>query len=276
MVDLEDFHLYFADYVLERNMHYVVGNLVQPLTGHDRLSYVEIVGPHHVSWFVSHCWGNPFRHFVTSLKKHSEKTRTAESYWICSFSMNQWTLEAELGSGGVKDTSFHLCLQGRGCAGTATVIDTNATNFQRSWCLYELLQTMLLQKENSDYSLMLCTETGVLSSGNASVEVTMNVADKVAHLRLQDAEATMQTDKEMIDQEVAEMPGGFAEVNHFLRTNILQAVIGMKRCIVSDIDEALGTLEHAISLDDRDRRFFRCAGRSAPETAVADNDHLSI
>eukprot|EP00931_Biecheleriopsis_adriatica_P087528 TRINITY_DN61998_c0_g1_i1.p1 TRINITY_DN61998_c0_g1~~TRINITY_DN61998_c0_g1_i1.p1 ORF type:complete len:1142 (-),score=113.13 TRINITY_DN61998_c0_g1_i1:166-3591(-) len=257
ILDLDDLFAYFADYVLERNMHYVVGNLLRPLTHKCRLSYAELVGPKEVSWFVSHCWGTPFRHFMTSLKKHSEKTGKAESYWICSFSMNQWTLEEELGSGGVKDTSFHLCLQSHSCVGTATVIDASATNFQRSWCLYELLQTMLLQKDNADYSLMLCTESGVLSSGNASAEVTMNVADRVAHLRLQNAEATVQADKEMIDRAVAEMPGGFAEVNHFLRTNILQAVKGMKQIVVADIEQAIDTLEDALSLDDRDRKFYR-------------------
>ena len=48
----------FQDLILDRNMYYVVANIVLPLTQHAKLSYAELVGPTEAGWFVSHYWGS--------------------------------------------------------------------------------------------------------------------------------------------------------------------------------------------------------------------------
>ena len=49
-------------------MYYVCTNLVKPLTEPYQLSFVELVGPSKMQWFVSHYWGMPLRHFGDAIR----------------------------------------------------------------------------------------------------------------------------------------------------------------------------------------------------------------
>lgn len=53
-------------------MYYVCSNIVKPLTKSDQLSFVELVGPVKMEWFVSHYWGMAVRHFNEAIQKHSQ------------------------------------------------------------------------------------------------------------------------------------------------------------------------------------------------------------
>ena len=38
---------------------------------------------------------------------HANSVRSNQTYWICTFSNNQWELETELGSGNWQESSFY-------------------------------------------------------------------------------------------------------------------------------------------------------------------------
>ena len=102
---------HFESFLLQRNMHYVVGNLVLPLTADKQCSFVTLCGNKAVDFFVSHCWQTSFQHFVTSICHHAafaaqideaspangtgllpltlDASALLTTYWICSFANNQ-------------------------------------------------------------------------------------------------------------------------------------------------------------------------------------------
>ena len=94
---LVDFVEFFQGFILERTMYYVNGNIIQPLTKRDAVSFAEMVGPSPVAWFVSHYWGTALRHFADSIRKHAQLIHgddwKTNAYWICTFSNNQWAVE---------------------------------------------------------------------------------------------------------------------------------------------------------------------------------------
>eukprot|EP00438_Fugacium_kawagutii_P019443 Skav202641 [mRNA] locus=scaffold1942:187531:189739:- [translate_table: standard] len=140
--------------------YYTVANVVYPVTKKNRLSYAELAGPQKVKWFVSHFWGTAFQHFTDAVCRHAQSACTGEwqqeSYWICSFSNNQHAVGDEIGSGW-QECSFYLALQDPGCMGTAMVLDEKALPLTRAWCLFEVLQTLLLEEKSSSFQgLMLC------------------------------------------------------------------------------------------------------------------------
>ena len=226
---LEELYNFFSHHIGSRNMYYLCSNLVKPLTMQVALSYAELVGPSSVQWFVSHYWGMPFEHFIRCLKGHASVQTT--SYWICTFSNNQWKVGEELGHGNVEDSSFYLALRG-GCQGTLFVLDEEVLPLTRSWCLFELFQTELLSREvhqsgeshqsaqsaqsapstQSAFQLLLGTSSGVMNYGESSMDLALKISKKLATLRLQDAEATCREDKEMIKDAVSKHPGGFQAV----------------------------------------------------------------
>lgn len=60
------------------------------------------------------------------------------TYWVCTLSINQHAVKAELGSGDPLDSSFYLAMRSEGCRGTAMVIDSDGWPLTRSWCLFEV------------------------------------------------------------------------------------------------------------------------------------------
>ena len=222
LLQLKEFYTYFQQYIGTRNMHYICSNLVCPLTQPSLLSYAELAGPSLVRWFVSHYWGASFSQFVQAVQKHSEGLGSEMSYWICTLSNNQWKVEEEVG-GTWDQSSFYLALQSGQCEGTVMVLDEEAMPLTRSWCLFELLQTEILSHDDPGFKgLFLCTHTGVMNLGHSNMDMAMKVSEKLSTLRLENASASVQSDKEMIDDLVRRQPGGFAAVNSFL----VQAVRG--------------------------------------------------
>lgn len=45
---------FFETFIKERSMYYVCSNIVKPLTEPFQLSFVEMIGPTGIQWFVSH------------------------------------------------------------------------------------------------------------------------------------------------------------------------------------------------------------------------------
>ncbi|CAE7705919.1 unnamed protein product, partial [Symbiodinium sp. CCMP2456] len=238
---LQDFVSYFQAYTGYRTTYYVAHNILKPITEPYQLSYAEVAGPSTVRWFVSHFWGTPFLHLVSTVTKHAEEAASedpswvspaySQSYWICTFSNNQSDPESiheELGGGDWSVSSFYMALHSPTTHGTAMVFDDEAMPLTRSWCLFELLQTTILKKARGKTyrGLKLCSPLGIMNNGSGSMDLALNVSRKLAHLRLQDAQASVQSDKEMIENLVI-AEGGFDLVNLTLIESVrevLQAV----------------------------------------------------
>merc|ERR1712224_108272 len=110
------------------------------------------------------------------------------------------------------------------------------------------LQTLLLTtlRPKRFQGLQFCTSSGVLSKGSASLDAALSLAHRLVDLRLEEASASDPRDKEMIDQRVQRMPGGFGAVNAFMRSKIRQALLASKTSFEDDIAkvlDALGTEE---------------------------------
>ncbi|CAE7874708.1 PDIL1-4, partial [Symbiodinium sp. KB8] len=220
---LWDFFIFWQSYICSRNMYYVVSNVVKPLTRPRKVSYAELAGSCCLQWFVSHYWGTPFCHFVGTVRKHAETLSDPSpvswmlaSYWVCSFANNQWRVEEEVGMSW-DQSSFYLALRSGTCQGTVMVFDNDALPLTRSWCLFELLQTAELSRNDSRFlGLQICTPSGVMNHGQTNIELAMVISKKLADLNLRDAQASCLEDKHMIDRLVAERPGGFEQMNAYL------------------------------------------------------------
>eukprot|EP00434_Breviolum_minutum_P004132 symbB.v1.2.003642.t1/scaffold203.1/size271217/34 len=191
------------------------------------MSFVELLGPVMMEWFVSHYWGMQVRHFVHAICKHAQSDQLAwrePAYWICTFSNSQWHIAEELGNGRWQDSSFYLALSSPLCRGTTMIIDELVEPLNRIWCLFEVYQTMGLSQSSNFQGLLLCTSTGVLQEGKAGTDVAIAVAETVANIDTRSAQATSEQDRKMIHELIEEMPGGFDTMNTFVQETIHKAL----------------------------------------------------
>eukprot|EP00438_Fugacium_kawagutii_P022478 Skav229685 [mRNA] locus=scaffold3722:84447:88816:- [translate_table: standard] len=167
--------------------YYVCHNIILPLTRPFKLSYAELAGPTTVTWFISHYWGTAAARVVPMVPGRKP---SLQSYWICSFSNNQWAVEEEIGE--IWDeSSFYLALRSDACKGTVMVFDDDALPLTRSWCLFELLQTHHFRHSRDDFEgLILCSSNGVMNRGNGSFDLAIKVSHKLATLDLRKANAS--------------------------------------------------------------------------------------
>eukprot|EP00439_Symbiodinium_sp_Y106_P011116 s2060_g1.t1 len=233
VVELEE---KFGAFIKDRNMYYIDPNILRQLTKHDKLSYAELVGPQTMQWFVSHWWGTQFRVYCKTLRRHAkavcdtsdEASWGGTSYWICTFSNNQYHIKEELGKSHV-ESSFYLALHSGMCQGTCMILDEMAMPLKRSWCLFELLQTIELERTQANFrGLLFCTEHGVLNFGASTVEMSMQIGERLASLSLRDAEATTEEDKNMIAKLVLQQMESFGKIDAALREHV-SAALGICR-----------------------------------------------
>ena len=158
------------------------------------------------------------------------------SYWICSFSNNQWKLEEEMGNNW-DDSSFYLALRSPHCQATLMILDDDALPLTRSWCLFELLQTAQLSQRGQFQGLLLCTDSGVMNYGQGSIEMAMVLSKRLVDLRLEEATASEESDKRMIDQLISQQPGGFEEINAFLVQEVQGALMSTKMRFQQDLHQ---------------------------------------
>ena len=232
-------------------MYYLCSNIVEPLTEPYQMSFAEVVGPTKISWFISHYWGMPVRHFHDAIQKHAqsyEGDNPAAAYWICTFSNSQWHVKDELGQGEWKNSSFYLALISSECKGTAMIIDEQVLPLTRIWCLFEVYQTLSLSRSTNFQGLLLCTSTGVLQQGKAGADVAVAVAKTVADLDIRSARATAEEDRLMICSLIEGMPGGFDTMNTFVRDTICNALEASHRHYESTLKSLMQNLSSRNSL----------------------------
>jgi len=252
--DVLELYEKFAAFIKDRNMYYIDPNILRQLTSTRKLSYAELVGPQQVQWFVSHWWGTRFQVYCLALQRHAKAVCEtldpavwgATSYWICTFSNNQYQIKEELGTSH-KESSFYLALHSGICRGTCMILDEMAMPLKRSWCLFELLQTITLEQSQVGFKgLLFCTENGVLNFGASTVEMSMQIGERLSTLSLEDAEATTEQDKNMITQLVLQEMESFEKINTVLREHIGHALGRCRDRVDDDFDTLfvkLGTLD---------------------------------
>jgi len=269
MGQLWDFWEFFSSTLRERNMYYVEPNMVKPLTASSRLSFAELVGPVEVEWFVSHFWGHAYSQTCLALQRHAQSAvrGTAQrwtdvAYWVCTFSINQYRIPEELAGSNWNASSFFLALRSDACRGTCMVVDAQALPLERSWCLFELLQT--LRRGDSDpefHGMLLCTSSGILNHGEASIEVSLNLGKRVSDLRLEDAKASSAEDKAMIDSLVVSEMGCFDRINAKLRSHIADALNRSKEAALKDFDTIEKSLAAGVGMEQQSGRTPTVLGR---------------
>lgn len=311
---LEDLFEFFHSYIGDRNMYYMADNILKPITRKLKLSYAELAGPHEVEWFVSHYWGNSFKEFVRSVCAHaqscpppvdpdpgaeqasegsrgrgglySEQTtgttfrKTAAwgqiPYWICTLSNNQWHVAEELGGGSWMESSFYKALQHESCRGTLMVLDPLCLPLTRSWCLFEVLQTNLLQRERQGFDFLFGTSAGVINIGLTSTDMVLKIVRKVKDLDLRTASASVPDDKQMIDALIVE-EGGFDAMNAFVRSNISEVLKHAKRHLEQEfeqLDESLQAAIRSTELVTRSIELFTVPSSASEEPARSlSSDH---
>lgn len=304
---LLDFHDYFHAFIRDRTMYYVNANIISPVTQQSALSYAELAGCTTLRWYVSHYWGTPVRHFCESICAHAKSIAGDKTindapmhhvhsigsrseawcnipYWICSFSNNQWHVSDEL-SETWQSSSFYLAMRSGFCQGTCMVLDPAALPLTRSWCLFELLQTLQMERQQSPFfkGLVFCTSAGVLNDGVASTDIVMGVAERIAALDLADAGATCRRDREMIRELVQAQPGGFPAVTGFVRRYVREVLLLAKQRVNTNFDRIFESLQVEMeeawqrieSLNDIDKEIEN-ESLATVEYPEADESSLSI
>eukprot|EP00927_Polykrikos_kofoidii_P076529 TRINITY_DN7359_c0_g1_i5.p1 TRINITY_DN7359_c0_g1~~TRINITY_DN7359_c0_g1_i5.p1 ORF type:complete len:1535 (+),score=188.78 TRINITY_DN7359_c0_g1_i5:77-4681(+) len=271
--DLLRFHDAFRHIIRGRNMYFIEHNIIRAVTKHQKSSFAEYVGCGTLDWFVSHYWGMPFIATLDSLFLHAKRRQPANwrnvRFWICTFSNNQWNMVEEIPSGGVQQTSFYKALSHTSCKGTCMVVDCNVIPLQRSWCLFELLHTFLRAKDGGDQDeqmvgivsevstclpfsgLNLVTPSGVLNDGIASFDLAIAIGDTIANLKLEDATASREEDKEMIQREVLHYFGSFHAVNRELSGRIQESLLQVEARATTQIKSLKERISASSALSER-------------------------
>jgi len=254
---LSDFYRFFSDYIRNRNMYYVNNNITLPLTAPSALSFAELAGPKDAQYFVSHYWGSPFSHFVEAISRHAKTVSLGGwsdlAYWICSLSNNQWRVKEEVSSGDWHESSFFKALRSGRCRETCMVLDEQALPLTRSWCLFEVLQTFILQGQDTRFGgLVLCTPSGVLNSGSVGYDVAFSLARRLSTLSVKQATASHVEDKRMID-DLVQCYGGYQHMDEYVRSNI-RAILSVVRSHFEEdyanLDSTLGKGSPSGNCDD--------------------------
>lgn len=219
---LTDFQRTFDMFILQRNMHYVVHNIMRPFTKPWKLSFAEITGaPCSLDtpgyFYVSHVWKAKFRDFLVCLEAHADGRST--DYWIDAFSANQWDLPSEM-AGNVGQSSFSNALRSSYSIGLVVAF-SDASGLvdwmSRTWCLFEMYEGYRIQR--SGYAgVLLCAPSGVLNYGRCSPEFCMQCIEKINCTDLRSAWCLEPEDREQIEAHLCET-GGWEEMEGSLSSN---------------------------------------------------------
>jgi len=208
---LQHFWEHFKHFLLERNMHFVVANIVKPLTEKRQTSFVGLLLGKPVSYFVSHSWATPFQHFVQCLQRHAAFTGALEpTYWICSFANNQWDIAKEIGTD-VLDSAFAKVLHSD-VQGVVMVLDQQVQPLTRVWCLFEFLLA-----SDRQLGLVFATDLGVLGDQGASPDIALQIGRELRTLQVANCYASVEEDRQRIFQFIRDRMGSLATMDVQIR-----------------------------------------------------------
>jgi hypothetical protein len=137
------------------------------------------------------------------------------------------------------------------------VLDTAAMPLTRSWCIFELLQTLQLEGQAEGFQgLELSTASGLLNEGQSSVETAVNLVKRMATLDLEAAEASCQQDKQMINSLVIQEMGSFDSMNHFMQREIRRVLTHAENKFSSQFDRMYKLLDKVDHVSDPCLRYI--------------------
>eukprot|EP00434_Breviolum_minutum_P000023 symbB.v1.2.000020.t1/scaffold5.1/size591573/20 len=232
---------HFDSFILNRNMHFIVANIVTPLTRKKEVSFVALWGGRPVDYFVSHSWGTSFSHFVSSIRCHA-MSKEGEvwmdaSYWICSFANNQWNIQEELGST-IMESAFAKALRG-GIKGVVMVLDHEVQPLTRVWCLFEFL---LSSREHLE--LVFGTDLGVIGDdGCTSFDIALEAGKRIKTLRVANCQASSDKDKTIIFDYIISELGSLQHMDEqirFLMGQMLKKNLANVGAATTDLLQELG------------------------------------
>jgi len=240
----------FHSFIQARNAYFLDSNITKPLTQPFQLSFAELAGPLTLDYFLSHYWGMKFMNFTKTVEKHAKLVGKDDwqttGYWVCFLSNNQWRVAEEVGVD-TMDSSFFLALRSGKCKATCMVLDAQALPLTRLWCIFEVMQTYLLQHDDPNFKgLVFCTSGGVLGEETGCSDVAVALAQRLTGLNLEDAHCTVESDREMIRRTV-EDEGGFDYMDSFVRCNMLHTLRHVKRKVEADFEVLSDVLSSAIT-----------------------------
>jgi len=214
---------HYGAFILDRNMHYVVSNIVLPLTEPSKSSFAAIWGRQTVTHFVSHSWCTPFFEFVETLRRHAESIAGArwrsQTYWVCSFSNNQWDIASALGDS-IASSAFARVLRGGVVRDMVMVLDAKVRPLQRVWCLYELW--IATQQK---FHVTFATSMGIIGDATcASVDIVFAIAERIGGLQVEDCEASNGEDKRQILASIVDDLGSLSRMDTHIRRIMAKAI----------------------------------------------------
>ena len=247
---LQELQRAFESILDGKDMYWLCDYIVKPLTRYQRISFAELVGCGELNWFISHWWGMHFNQTVESVMKHAQGDMNGmglghwrnTKYWICTFSNNQWAMDQEIPPNAApSESSFYKALRCYSCRGTCMVLDERVVPLTRAWCLFELLQTFVIQDEAKHSreglsGLSILTSSGVLNSGKCSIDTAMAIGQKLTTLDLENASASKEEDQNLIFNAVEEA-GGFDAINSKLRHNIQNVITAVASQFDHDLQQ---------------------------------------
>jgi len=101
------------------------------------------------------------------------------------------------------------------------------------------------EKQFGFKGLLFCTETGVLNYGASTVELSMNIGNKLTTLSVENADATSDEDKRMINTLIMEEMGSFEAIDRALRKHIEAALRVCQLQVDSDFSKLFVSLGRA-------------------------------
>ena len=123
---------------------------IKPKTAKKRCRYVDLLNPKEIkkpNYFVSHVWKSPFSHLLECLQVQLHFFRIQQNdldslfFWIDIFAVNQHEIDSDLAS---LERTIHETEQILVC------MDTEGRLLTRIWCLYEIWNTILSEKEGKE------------------------------------------------------------------------------------------------------------------------------
>jgi len=128
-------------------LHDACKYLIKPATEARQCAYVELVsnGRQLPNWFVSHWWGEAVCQFIACLEQHRFDHRLDQNtfYWVCAYANNQWHLSEAVTSDPTETSFFKaMLIATQSGGGTVSVVDTDAVNYSRIWCDFEVATTL--------------------------------------------------------------------------------------------------------------------------------------
>eukprot|EP00928_Gymnodinium_smaydae_P080336 TRINITY_DN64052_c0_g1_i1.p1 TRINITY_DN64052_c0_g1~~TRINITY_DN64052_c0_g1_i1.p1 ORF type:complete len:579 (+),score=12.90 TRINITY_DN64052_c0_g1_i1:42-1739(+) len=150
-------------------------------------------------------------HLLTRRRKRHPGTW---GFWICAFANNQFAVDHATGIGSdALESAFAVALQADSCKEVMAVFDRHGQIYTRIWCAFELFLASKL-----DVSVALGNEHGLISEGDASEAVVLQVQSVISSIRIDHAQASKEEDRLAILRAMERGGTTTETLDDFLRT----------------------------------------------------------